>query len=200
MVTPNLLWQNANGWPQLTLSRSIAAGGSGSSQPRWLFLPYQLVLISPNLVPVWVTGPARLFSARRRGSGRHGMAAATEPGTAPDHRRGRVGPELDHQRRADAAPAPVQTMAESLIAQINYDGAERSADRSSSTPWPAWSTACRCRTQLCGTADRQLRGGRSHRSVRARARASACPQRSQRLRALGSRRRTARPLAQSAMW
>lgn len=40
MVTPNLLWQNANGWPQLTLSRSIAAGGSGSSQPpRWLFLP-----------------------------------------------------------------------------------------------------------------------------------------------------------------
>jgi len=38
MVTPNLLWQNANGWPQVTLSRAIAAGESGSSQPRWLFL------------------------------------------------------------------------------------------------------------------------------------------------------------------
>jgi len=63
MVTPNLLWQNANGWPQVTLSRAIAAGESGSSQPRWLFLPYQLVLISPILVPVWVIGLGRLFTA-----------------------------------------------------------------------------------------------------------------------------------------
>ena len=34
LVTPNLLWQNANGWPQVTPSRAIAAGESGSSQPR----------------------------------------------------------------------------------------------------------------------------------------------------------------------
>jgi hypothetical protein len=53
---PNLLWQARNGWPQLELSRAIAAGGSGTSEPRWLFIPFQLVLISPFLVPVWVAG------------------------------------------------------------------------------------------------------------------------------------------------
>jgi len=63
LVTPNLLWQNANGWPQLTLSRAIAAGESGSSQPRWLFLPYQLVLISPILVLVWVIGLGQSLSS-----------------------------------------------------------------------------------------------------------------------------------------
>ena len=29
---------------------------SGSSQPWWLFLPFQLVLVSPGLVPIWVAG------------------------------------------------------------------------------------------------------------------------------------------------
>jgi 4-amino-4-deoxy-L-arabinose transferase-like glycosyltransferase len=53
---PYLLWQAAHGWPQLALSGAIAAGGSGTSEPRWLFLPYQLVLISPLLVPVWGAG------------------------------------------------------------------------------------------------------------------------------------------------
>ncbi|HEY5979298.1 MAG TPA: glycosyltransferase family 39 protein [Microlunatus sp.] len=51
---PNLNWQAVHGWPQLELSAAIAAGSSGSSQPWWLFLPYQLVLVSPGLVPVWV--------------------------------------------------------------------------------------------------------------------------------------------------
>lgn len=49
---PYLVWQAIHGWPQLALSGAIAAGGSGTSEPRWLFLPYQLVLISPFLVPV----------------------------------------------------------------------------------------------------------------------------------------------------
>ena len=57
---PFLLWQAAHGWPQLELSRAIAAGSSGTSEPRWLFLPYQLVLVSPLLVPVWAAGLARL--------------------------------------------------------------------------------------------------------------------------------------------
>ncbi|MBA3529593.1 MAG: glycosyltransferase family 39 protein [Propionibacteriaceae bacterium] len=59
--SPNLWWQAAHGWPQLALSRAIAAGGSGTSESRWLFLPFQLVLVSPALVPVWVTGLLRLF-------------------------------------------------------------------------------------------------------------------------------------------
>lgn len=58
--TPHLVWQAMHGWPLLELSTAIAAGSSGSSQPRWLFLPFQLVLISPLLVPVWAAGLWRL--------------------------------------------------------------------------------------------------------------------------------------------
>ena len=58
--TPNLVWQAVHGWPQLELSAAIAAGSSGTSEPRWLFLPFQLVLISPLLVPVWAAGLWRL--------------------------------------------------------------------------------------------------------------------------------------------
>jgi hypothetical protein len=45
----------------LAVSRSIAAGHSGSSQPRALLLPEQLVLVSPYLAPVWIAGLVRLF-------------------------------------------------------------------------------------------------------------------------------------------
>jgi hypothetical protein len=58
--TPALVWQARHGWPQLELSEAIAAGSSGTSEPRELFLPMQLVLISPMLVPVWVAGLWRL--------------------------------------------------------------------------------------------------------------------------------------------
>lgn len=58
--TPHLVWQAVHGWPQLELSAAIAAGTSGTSQPWWLFLPFQLVLISPVLVPVWAAGLWRL--------------------------------------------------------------------------------------------------------------------------------------------
>jgi 4-amino-4-deoxy-L-arabinose transferase-like glycosyltransferase len=58
---PNLAWQAANGWPQLELSRAIAAGSSGTSEPWYLFLPFQLVLVSPLLVPVWAAGWWRLW-------------------------------------------------------------------------------------------------------------------------------------------
>ena len=59
---PNLVWQAANGWPQLALSAAIASGSSGTSEPWYLFLPFQLVLVSPLLVPVWVAGLWRLAS------------------------------------------------------------------------------------------------------------------------------------------
>lgn len=58
---PNLLWQATHGWPQLELSRAIASGSSGTSEPVALFVPFQFVLISPVLVPVWVAGLVRLF-------------------------------------------------------------------------------------------------------------------------------------------
>jgi 4-amino-4-deoxy-L-arabinose transferase-like glycosyltransferase len=72
--SPWLVWQSAHGWPQLGVSSSIANGGSGSSQPRWAFIPFQLLLVSPVLAPVWIAGlvallrrpslrPYRLFAA-----------------------------------------------------------------------------------------------------------------------------------------
>jgi hypothetical protein len=57
---PNLAWQAANGFPVFTLSAAIAGGSSGSSEPWYLFVPFQLVLVSPLLVPVWVLGWWRL--------------------------------------------------------------------------------------------------------------------------------------------
>jgi 4-amino-4-deoxy-L-arabinose transferase-like glycosyltransferase len=57
---PNLVWQAANGFPQLALSAAIAGGSSGTSEPWYLFLPFQLVLVSPLLVPVWALGWWRL--------------------------------------------------------------------------------------------------------------------------------------------
>jgi len=57
---PNLIWQAGHGFPQLALSRAIAAGSSGTSEPWYAFLPYQLLLIGPLLVPVWTVGWWRL--------------------------------------------------------------------------------------------------------------------------------------------
>jgi 4-amino-4-deoxy-L-arabinose transferase-like glycosyltransferase len=58
---PWIVWQARHGWPQVDVSRNIAAGGSGSSQPRWALLPFQLLLVSPLLAPVWIAGLVRLF-------------------------------------------------------------------------------------------------------------------------------------------
>lgn len=61
--TPYLVWQGQNGWPELTVSRDIATGGSGSSTPRWALLPFQLFLANVWLAPVWIVGLWRLFRA-----------------------------------------------------------------------------------------------------------------------------------------
>ena len=61
MWTPYLVWQARHGWPELTVSRGIANGASGSSTPRWLLLPEQLVIVSVFLTPVWIAGLLRLF-------------------------------------------------------------------------------------------------------------------------------------------
>jgi 4-amino-4-deoxy-L-arabinose transferase-like glycosyltransferase len=58
---PYLLWQARHGWPQWQVGRAVAAGSSGSSEPRALFLPVQLGLISPLLAPIWIVGLVRLF-------------------------------------------------------------------------------------------------------------------------------------------
>lgn len=62
--SPWLLWQADHGWPQLDVSRSIAAGGSASSQPWWAVVPFQFLLVSPLLAPVWIAGLVALFRDR----------------------------------------------------------------------------------------------------------------------------------------
>jgi hypothetical protein len=63
--TPWLIWQARHGWPQLDVSSSIAAGGSASSQPRWALLPFQFLLVSPVLAPVWIAGLVALLRRPR---------------------------------------------------------------------------------------------------------------------------------------
>ena len=59
--SPWLIWQQANDWPQLDVSREIAGGGSTSSEPWWAIVPFQVLLISPLLAPVWIAGLVGLF-------------------------------------------------------------------------------------------------------------------------------------------
>jgi 4-amino-4-deoxy-L-arabinose transferase-like glycosyltransferase len=61
MWTPYLVWQARNGWPQLDVARSIASGGSGTSEPRWALLPFQLLMGNLWLMPIWVVGLVQLL-------------------------------------------------------------------------------------------------------------------------------------------
>ena len=59
--SPWLIWQAGHGWPQIAVSRSIAAGNSASSQPWWQIVPFQALLAGPLLAPVWIVGLVRLL-------------------------------------------------------------------------------------------------------------------------------------------
>jgi hypothetical protein len=59
--SPWIFWQADHGWPQIDVSRSIAEGGSASSESWWAIVPFQFLLVSPLLAPVWVAGLVRLF-------------------------------------------------------------------------------------------------------------------------------------------
>ena len=64
-AAPYVAWQSLNGWPQLDMAGTIA--GEGDQGGRLGFLPFQLLLVSPLLVPVWVAGLVWLL---RRPAGR----------------------------------------------------------------------------------------------------------------------------------
>jgi hypothetical protein len=65
IALPYLGWQAHHGWPQLDVARSIAAGGSGSSVSRPLFLPMEVLQVSPPLLLLWVPGLLRLLRDNR---------------------------------------------------------------------------------------------------------------------------------------
>jgi 4-amino-4-deoxy-L-arabinose transferase-like glycosyltransferase len=52
--SPNLIWQAAHDWPQVTMTGAISSDKGGSD--RVLLLPFQLLIVGPPLVPVWVAG------------------------------------------------------------------------------------------------------------------------------------------------
>lgn len=58
---PWIAWQAGHGWPQLDVARSVTTGGSTSSEAWWLIVPFQVLLVSPPLAPVWIAGLVRLF-------------------------------------------------------------------------------------------------------------------------------------------
>jgi 4-amino-4-deoxy-L-arabinose transferase-like glycosyltransferase len=53
LAAPYVIWQQQHGWPQLTVAGNIAGTQEGG---RAGFFPFQLVMVSPFLVPVWVAG------------------------------------------------------------------------------------------------------------------------------------------------
>ena len=53
LVAPYAVWQQLHGWPQLTVAGNIGGSAEGG---RAGFIPFQLVMVSPVLVPVWVAG------------------------------------------------------------------------------------------------------------------------------------------------
>ncbi len=59
--SPWIVWQADHGWPQIDVSESIASGGSTSSEPWWTIVPFQVLLVSPFLAPVWIAGLVSLF-------------------------------------------------------------------------------------------------------------------------------------------
>ena len=59
VAAPNLWWQADHGWPQLTVADGI--GTADGTESRTMFVPEQLIYLSPLFVPVWVAGWLRLW-------------------------------------------------------------------------------------------------------------------------------------------
>ena len=56
---PNLIYQAANGWPQLAMGQALADHNAG--EVRILMWPFLALLVGPPLTAVWVTGVVSLL-------------------------------------------------------------------------------------------------------------------------------------------
>lgn len=53
LAAPYLIWQQQHGWPQVTVAHNIGGSAEGG---RAGFVPFQVVMVSIFLVPVWIAG------------------------------------------------------------------------------------------------------------------------------------------------
>ncbi|MBO0870743.1 MAG: glycosyltransferase family 39 protein [Micromonosporaceae bacterium] len=79
LAAPYLLWQAAHGWPQLTVAGNVAGDAEGG---RIGFLPFQLVLVSPVLFPVWIAALVAVWR-HRAPDPMVGAAAQASPALRP---------------------------------------------------------------------------------------------------------------------
>ncbi len=64
LAAPYVIWQARHGWPQVTVAGNIGGSAEGG---RAGFFPFQFLLVSPVLAPVWIAGlivPFRRASLR----------------------------------------------------------------------------------------------------------------------------------------
>jgi hypothetical protein len=59
LAAPYLIWQQQHGWPQVTVAHNIGGSAEGG---RAGFIPFQVVMVSIFLVPVWIAGLVLPFS------------------------------------------------------------------------------------------------------------------------------------------